>query len=337
MTVALKAVTPLSGDFSLADFLDMPPSPAPSLVQGILGESSVNLLIGDSGLGKTALGVQLGMCVAGGIPFLGRPTTQGTVLYIDAESAQDGFRSILKAQTQFLGVAKQTPFFTYSQLWDIRENASRFWLELIKEHIEKRKPKLVIIDPLRAVFPLAETKTDEAQGMVKSLRALTKQFGCSFLITHHVRKVNREYEIPDLLDDPHGWLQEAAGSRALMTGVDTRIGVDKSDRENVALVLGGYQRLTGKLPTMFLGRQLDENLIAEGYVLAASEHSLSPKQLDIYASLPTQFRVSSLTEKFKSTKMLYKFLESAVGAGLLIQDPLSKIYQKASNGVLDLD
>lgn len=337
MTVAAFPSTKPSGDFSLADFLDMAPSPAPSLVQGILGVGSVNLLIGDSGLGKTALGVQMGMCIAGGVPFLGRPVEQGAVLYIDAESSQDGFRSILAAQTKFLGLAKQTPFYTYSQMWDQRENASRFWLDLIKEHIDHRRPKLVIIDPLRAVFPLAETKTDEAQGMVKSLRALVKEFGCAFLITHHVRKVNRDYEVPDLVDDPHGWLQEAAGSRALMTGVDTRIGVDKCAREDVALVLGGYQRLTGKLPTMFLGRQEDENLIAEGYILASSEHSLSSKQLDIYASLPSKFRVSSLAGKFKSTKMLYKFLEAAVGAGLLIQDPLSKIYQKASNGVLDLD
>lgn len=317
-----------SGDFSLAQFLDMPPSPAPSLVHGLIGAGTVNLLIGDSGLGKTALGVQLGMCVAGGVPFLGRPVEQGPVLYVDAESAQDGFRAILRAQTNFLGLAKQTPFYTYSQMWDIRENVSRFWLDLIREHIELRKPSLVIIDPLRAVFPLAETKTDEAQGMVKSLRALTKEFGCAFLITHHVRKVNRDYEVPDLLDDPHGWLQEAAGSRALMTGVDTRIGVAKSDKEDVALIVGGYQRLTGKLPSMFLGRQEDENGIAEGYVQASVEHSLTSKQLEVYKNLPEQFRAASLKPHFKSSKMLYKFLEAALGAGLIVQDPLSKLYEK---------
>ena len=39
--------------------------------EGLIRNQSVNLLVGDSGLGKTPLGIQLGVCVAAGLSFLG--------------------------------------------------------------------------------------------------------------------------------------------------------------------------------------------------------------------------------------------------------------------------
>ena len=58
----------------------------PMLVSGLLRARSVNLFVGDSGLGKTPFGIQLGLCVAAGLPFLGRPTKRGRVVFFDAES-----------------------------------------------------------------------------------------------------------------------------------------------------------------------------------------------------------------------------------------------------------
>ena len=52
------------------------------LVDGLLGTHSVNLLVGDSGLGKTPLGVTLGIAVASGRPFLGRSIQRGRVLIL---------------------------------------------------------------------------------------------------------------------------------------------------------------------------------------------------------------------------------------------------------------
>jgi RecA-family ATPase len=40
------------------------------LVDGLIRPKSINLLVGDSGLGKTPLGIQLGASVASGLPFL---------------------------------------------------------------------------------------------------------------------------------------------------------------------------------------------------------------------------------------------------------------------------
>jgi RecA-family ATPase len=59
-------------------------------------------VVGDSGLGKTPLGIQLGVCVAAGLPFMGLQVSQrGPVLYCDAESDPSGFLEILEAICRF--------------------------------------------------------------------------------------------------------------------------------------------------------------------------------------------------------------------------------------------
>jgi len=50
---------------------------------------SVNILVGDSGLGKSPLVYQLGISVATGVPFLGRETRKGRVVIADNENGPE--------------------------------------------------------------------------------------------------------------------------------------------------------------------------------------------------------------------------------------------------------
>jgi RecA-family ATPase len=50
------------------------------IIKGMLPSRSIGLLLGDSGLGKSPLMYQAAICVAAGLPFLGRPTTKGNVI-----------------------------------------------------------------------------------------------------------------------------------------------------------------------------------------------------------------------------------------------------------------
>src|SRR5712691_895723 len=63
----------------------------PFLVEDVVLMGSTNIVIGDSGLGKTALVMQAGLCVSSGRPFLGHPVVEGPVLYCDGESNKDEF------------------------------------------------------------------------------------------------------------------------------------------------------------------------------------------------------------------------------------------------------
>jgi KaiC/GvpD/RAD55 family RecA-like ATPase len=315
------------GFFSLADLENEVVEHVPDLVQDLIGRGTVNLLVGDTGLGKTALGMQLGMCVAGGVAFLDMPTQQGNVLYVDAESSKEGFKEIAFNLRTYLELPKETPFFSYSQLWDFRETRPLFWQAAMEEVIAEVKPSLVIVDPLRAVWERAEKGPEEAVGMINWLRKISKQYGCAWLITHHIRKVNRDVEPVDLLKDPQQWFQEAAGSRAIITGVDTRIGV-ASGNELCPVVMRGYMRLRGALAPKKLERAFDENGTAMGYLLTALP-DLSKKALEVFKTLPSVFRLSDVKSHFNgASRTSQEFLEQCIHHGLVIRDASTKLFHK---------
>jgi hypothetical protein len=50
------------------------------VIKGLLPARSIGILLGDSGLGKSPLMYQAGICVSAGVPFLGRETKKGSVV-----------------------------------------------------------------------------------------------------------------------------------------------------------------------------------------------------------------------------------------------------------------
>src|ERR1700682_3991627 len=64
------------------------------IVEGLVGEKSVNIVVGNSGLGKTPWLVQLCVCVAAGVDFMGRKVQQGPVLYEDSEMNPHDFHTL---------------------------------------------------------------------------------------------------------------------------------------------------------------------------------------------------------------------------------------------------
>src|SRR5262249_53260685 len=81
---------------TLASALGAEPTPRPFLVEDLVPVKGPTLLAGRSGIGKTPLLFQLGMCVAAGLPFLELKTLQGGVLYIDAETAEEQCNGYLR-------------------------------------------------------------------------------------------------------------------------------------------------------------------------------------------------------------------------------------------------
>ena len=85
------------GIFTASDFCRLrASSTARPLIEGILPAGGIGILAGDSGLGKTPLAYQMGICVAAGIPFLGHPTTQADVLIADHENGAAETEDLLK-------------------------------------------------------------------------------------------------------------------------------------------------------------------------------------------------------------------------------------------------
>src|SRR5208283_2931647 len=76
------------------------------LVKNLLPKSSIGLLVGDSGLGKSPLLYQLSISIAAGIPFLNHHVQQGSVLYCDFENGLANTCGIVERQAAYLQLGR---------------------------------------------------------------------------------------------------------------------------------------------------------------------------------------------------------------------------------------
>jgi RecA-family ATPase len=159
------------------------------LVDGFLPAKSIAIAAGDSTIGKSPLKYQLGLCVAAGIPFLGRSTTQGRVLYFDLENSIHDSKSIRDALVRFLSLSVTPENFLLS-------TEAPMALETL---IAEVKPSLVIIDSLRALAPEATRDNTAAAAWLNAVRRLARKYSVCFVIVHHG---SRKMHAPTVISTP---------------------------------------------------------------------------------------------------------------------------------------
>jgi RecA-family ATPase len=148
------------------------------LIEGLLPDRSITLLVGDSGLGKSALVYQMGLCIAAGVPFLGRTVKQGRVLCLDFENGLGQVDEIITGLCTHLGLSKAPESI---QFWNINDATSKYGQQGHTEFdiIRNVKPDLVIIDSLTGLFPDIEERNSFALKALQKLRELIREYGTS--------------------------------------------------------------------------------------------------------------------------------------------------------------
>lgn len=190
------------------------------LIKGVLPQAGLAVVFGDSGSGKTFLALDLATSIARGIPWRGRTSREGGVVYICAEGAF-GFRNRLKAYAQQHEVDLST-----LQLGVIGE-APNFMLPVdIKALLSSIKAfgetSVIVVDTFAQVMPGANENAGEDVGKALAhCRALHKHTGALVVLIHHSGK--------DATRGARGW----SGLRA---AADAEIEVIRSDDARVAIV-----------------------------------------------------------------------------------------------------
>jgi putative DNA primase/helicase len=311
-----------------------------SVIDLIIPSRSLGIIVGDSGLGKSPLLYQAAMCVAAGIDFLDFPVTQGPAIYFGFENGLLQVDMILKKLRQHLNLP-EVPKDLY--LWNRNDPESE---SEILDLIRMWEPKLAIIDSLSAYSPGAEDKNSNASALVGRFRPIMASVGCSILCVHHLRKPSAESGSPRpplRSDNISEWLKQARGAASLINSTDFRIGIDRPKvelanlndlgaarrREEIALVMGGFERVHGTMPFVHIGRVLDDNGDALGYTRITGEAFLSMEQRAAFAKLPSEFRFKDVKASYgRAGQATTDFLQKCISLGLVRKNPATRIYEK---------
>lgn len=188
------------------------------LIELLLETSTLALLFGDPGCGKSFVAADLGLSVATGTAFHGRAVRQGAVFLIAGEG-HNGLTRRFAAWAKHNSVSlKDAPLFMSNRPAQFLDAASAASVadavgELAAQH---GNPALIVIDTLaRNYGPGDENSTSDMGAFIAAVDDLKAGFpGCCILIVHH---------------SGHGDKQRARGAMALKGALDCEYRVEKAD------------------------------------------------------------------------------------------------------------
>ncbi len=152
------------------------------LIDGLIAETAVTLLSGDSGIGKSTFVLALGGAVAHGLPFLGRESVQRSVLYVDRENPL----AVVRERIERLGIA-ETPALKIWGLW-VNPTPDGPTAANILQFARAHRP-LIIFDSLVGFHPGSEQDASETRRHMQAYISLAAA-GASVVVLHHTGKAD---------------------------------------------------------------------------------------------------------------------------------------------------
>lgn len=177
-------------------------------LEGLMTPSSYNFLVGDPGVGKTQLAVQLGINFSQNDNFLKFQNVYGEsqkVLFISLELNPDQMAMLVKNIQVPIEIKNSFKFVFPDTNLDLNNEKSpgRQWLT---KQIEDFKPKLVIIDALHMVVSASPSSDEEVAKVNSFLNGVRRIHETSLLVIHHPRKRTNlvSHRALPSLDDVYG-------------------------------------------------------------------------------------------------------------------------------------
>jgi hypothetical protein len=189
------------------------------LVKHVVPADSVGMLFGGSGTFKSFIALDAALHVTHGLPWMGRKTTRGQVIYIAAEGGAGLWQRInawhrarnLDPADAAMHVVPVAVDLTVDA-WRVVEAAQMAGVE----------PALVVVDTLSQTYSGEENSANE---MALYLRELGSRFRalwhCSVLLVHH---------------SGHQATERPRGSSAIRANLDFLLGVFRDEKEMLATV-----------------------------------------------------------------------------------------------------
>jgi hypothetical protein len=189
------------------------------VVKHAVPAESVGVIFGGSGTFKSFIALDMALHVAHGLPWLGRRTEEGPVLYIAAEGGAGLWRRIEAWHRARRLRWQDAPMYVVPVGLDLMQDASRVVEAAAKVGVT---PTLVIVDTLSQTFSGEENSANEVAGYLRELGTMFRlTWQAAVAVVHH---------------SGHQATERPRGSSAIRANVDWMLGVFRDQDEMLATV-----------------------------------------------------------------------------------------------------
>lgn len=184
--------------------------PPPFHIHDLLPKGGVLLLYGKTGVMKSWLCLHIAFCIATGQEWLGFPTTQARVLYVNFEISPATFhnRRFLPMKRRF--VVEDQMLFLHSPGEMFLEEDDIF--APFEESVNAISPGVIILDCLSGFYGKSINDDEAISGLKRKMTLLRSNYERSLIIVHHDNKSPLAFGV-----------DKASGSFKLAAWADTDI------------------------------------------------------------------------------------------------------------------
>jgi KaiC/GvpD/RAD55 family RecA-like ATPase len=184
------------------------------LVKHAVPGDAVGMIFGATGAFKSFIAVDLALHVVHGLPWLGRKTVKGSVIYIAAEGGSGVWRRADAWHTARGLRCPDAQLYVLPAAIDLRVEA---WRVVEAAQALGVTPALVVVDTLSQTYTGEENSANE---MAAYLREIGQRFralwGCAVILVHH---------------SGHSATERPRGSSAIKQSIDFLLGVFREEKE----------------------------------------------------------------------------------------------------------
>lgn len=141
---------------------------------------------------KTFFSLQLALSIANGKPFLGWPTEQGKVLYVDWEIGVPEAKARLERMKQVIGTTNDFTI-TFPEETSLSLDVGSVGRQNLHDLVDKVRPNVLFLDTLRQSTHAEENSSTEMIKALQSLKMLQDSYKLAVVLVHHKGKPNQNF------------------------------------------------------------------------------------------------------------------------------------------------
>ena len=195
------------------------------VVKNVVPADSIGMIFGASQTFKSFVALDMALHVAHGMPWMGRRTKQGPVIYLAAEGGRGLWGRICAWHKARRLQWEKTPMQVIPVAVDLSKNTARVVKKVVASGVV---PALVVVDTLSQTYTGEENSANEVAAYFREIGSRMRElWHCSVTIIHH---------------SGHNATERPRGSTAMGANVDWMFGVHRDEKEMLATLSCAKQK-----------------------------------------------------------------------------------------------